>query len=142
MREIKRMTRRYLQNVLCSIEDCGEKHHAHGYCRGHYWNYHRTGNPHKVNGRQRPPNLSNEEILEYYLSQAVRDGECLISPMRTDGHGYPQVRLNKVSKKLHRLIFELANGVELPMSVKVRKSCENKKCIELSHMYLVEFHHV
>src|SRR5699024_11188309 len=30
---------------VCSVKDCGKKHHAKGYCKAHYSRWKRHGNP-------------------------------------------------------------------------------------------------
>lgn len=45
----------------CTIEGCGKKHHAHGYCNHHAWNLYAHGNP-LISKKQ--PKLSEAERRE------------------------------------------------------------------------------
>ena len=88
---------------ICSIEGCGNKHDAKGYCKTHYLRMRRHGDPTKtVNGRAEV--FLNECVLPY------QGDECIHWPFGRSGKGRGQIRYKGEDLYVHRLVCRLVNG--------------------------------
>ena len=106
-------------------------------CQKHYIRFHRYGNPLKI--KSRPQNISNKEIVEYWLQKALVDpvSECWTIPGIATSAGYPRVQSeNGKNRRLSHLIVETRDGVELGMETKIfaLHLCDSPPCVNPSHL--------
>lgn len=115
---------------ICSIQGCGKKQHAKGFCSSHYGRWLRCGDP---AGKRVP----NGAAVEFLLTVAVPfDGEeCLTWPFGTN-KGYPWVRYEGVSQFGHRLACILRHGRAPSPNHEAAHSCGqgHKACINPRHL--------
>jgi hypothetical protein len=80
--------------------------------------------------------ITDQERIEQLRSKARKDQTtgCLIWLGKFDRDGYPECYHDYKTHRAHRLIFALCNpGTELKGLV-VRHMCNNRGCIEISHL--------
>jgi hypothetical protein len=71
---------------------------------------------------------------ERVLSRCTRaDNGCLIWNGGTNSCGYPQTLYRGVTKRCHRMLWQIAHNVTLPKNVAVCHTCDNRLCLEQSH---------
>ena len=68
--------------------------------------------------------------LEY---EPVADCKLYLGP--TDANGYGYTTVNGTREFVHRLVFAEFNGA-IPRGKRVLHSCENRGCVEKSHLHL------
>jgi hypothetical protein len=54
---------------------------------------------------------------------------------KTDSSGYPIVKKNNKSIRIHRYNYQLKNGV-IPRELVVRHICDNKMCVNVDHLLI------
>jgi hypothetical protein len=76
-----------------------------------------------------------QRLGQKLLTRAIANGTCLelIVPSRTDG--YPQVWFEGRMRRAHRVIWTIFNGT-IPSRLWVLHHCDNRRCINLDHLYL------
>lgn len=90
---------------LCSIQDCGKRAKARGWCVAHYERWKRHGDP--LAGRTpvgEPMRYFREVVLSY------TGDECLLWPFSTGGKGYGQLNVDGEDVYVHRLVCEARHG--------------------------------
>lgn len=112
---------------LCSVEGCGNKYWASGYCGKHRYRVQKYGSPH-VGGRPESP----RQALH---SRLARDGDCLIWTGARDSSGYGNIRVGGLTKSVHRLAWELGHG-EIPEGLMIDHICHRPLCVKLEHLRL------
>lgn len=85
---------------ICSVDDCGKKHHSHGFCRGHMRRWRDHGDP--MAGR------ANAGIpLQWLIDHRSHEGEdCLLWPFARNLKGYAKIG----DIGAYRVMCELTNG--------------------------------
>lgn len=91
---------------LCSIDDCGKRQKASGFCCKHYERLRMHGDP--LGGRQ----TFNGEPQEHYRSVVLPyDGDdCLIWPYSRNTNGYGQMNVYGKLTVVSRLVCTEVNG--------------------------------
>lgn len=72
------------------------------------------------------------ERLEKY---GEPQGECLVWTKKTDNWGYGVTSLEGRSYRVHRLVWERANG-PIPEGMLICHTCDNPPCYFLKHLFL------
>lgn len=60
---------------------------------------------------------------------------CLISAMHRTHNGYAETCYRGTTVRVHRQLFKLANGIDLPASIDVCHKCDMRACIEETHLW-------
>ena len=76
-------------------------------------------------------------ILERIQSKIIvkPDTNCLLWTGSKDRGGYGQIEIQKKSKKVHRVIYELNNG-PIPGGALVCHKCDTPACCNINHLEL------
>lgn len=59
---------------------------------------------------------------------------CLEWQGKVNSHGYGHTAVGRVSYKNHRVIYAAVHG-EIPSTVHVLHRCDNRRCVEIAHLY-------
>ena len=115
----------------CSVDGCDRSHFGHGFCNAHYGRWRRHGDP--LGGRTSPGRLA--AFLD--LAAAFVGSECLDWPYGKTAGGYPQVRVNGVNRRAHRVVLERVQGP--PPSADMHAAhapaiCHNRSCVNPAHL--------
>ena len=74
--------------------------------------------------------------LNAILAHCQLDGECLIWHSNRDAKGYGRVYIDGKYRGLHRLVWEVVNGAEIPQGYCVCHTCDNPPCIWPEHLWI------
>lgn len=118
-------------NRICSIEGCGKKHQAHGWCFAHYIRWRVHGDPMK-NKKDEP---SEQRDFFENVVLAHSGTECLLWPYRTNAAGYPSaIRMNGRRIPVHRLVCLSVHGAPPTEKHEAAHSCGVRQCCSPSHL--------
>ena len=113
---------------ICSIEDCGKKLFARGWCSMHYSRWRNHGDP---NGGSERRHSTPEESF----AANTRKSDCgctewtaYIAP---DGYGVLQAK-GKLALA-HRYAWERVNG-PIPKGMHIDHICHNRACVNVDHL--------
>ena len=115
---------------ICSLNTCDRRHFARGYCKRHYNNVLRTGDPNATRSLVR--GSAQDRIAAY----TYRDGSCLrwTGYKRPDGYGLAS--LDGRMQGAHRVSYIAFVG-PIPDGMEVDHTCYVRDCVEPSHLRLV-----
>ena len=117
----------------CSIEGCGRKHHAKGFCGMHMQRMNRRGVP----DADRVRLFSPEERFEAYSALDSETG-CLAWTGAKQPNGYGvMTRPGGGMIRAHRFAWERANG-DIPEGAWIDHVCHRRDCVEVSHLRLAD----
>lgn len=68
-------------------------------------------------------------------ARTSRQGECLIWTGSTSRGGYGQINIGGRPRRVHRYVWEKANG-PIPEGMFIDHICHERACVELSHLRL------
>lgn len=117
-------------NFICKIEDCGRTADAKQFCDKHYRRFKKYGSPDE---RSRYSAIPIRSRLND--ASVVKPSGCREWMRGVDKDGYGQIKRNGVGIRAHRAAWEISNG-PIPRGLFVCHSCDNPRCIELSHLWL------
>lgn len=83
------------------------------------------------------PRLNVKRTLEEYPPPTPQRTNCRLwqGPIDQDGYGVRTTKHLRERKRIHRWIWEMANG-PIPPGMVVRHKCDNRVCYRLSHLEL------
>ena len=82
--------------------------------------------------RRSPKGMTLSQRVEWFLSQATREGACLVSPAARNHDGYPKTFFEGRRQPIGRVVLAWASG---PSAGRVmRHLCHNKRCINPEHL--------
>lgn len=124
--------------MVCSIEDCGKPHVAHGFCESHYRRWKRHGDP--LAGQ--PRGRSTEE--RFWAKVDIRsEDECWIwtASRLPDGYGcfwdgtYTSLSPRRPHMiRAHRWLYEQLHG-PVPKPLEVCHTCDIPECVNPNHLF-------
>lgn len=115
---------------ICSVEGCGKKHVARGFCRAHLWRWRKYGDP--LAGRT-PVGVP----LKWLRSHIDHQGEdCLPWPFAKFSDGYAEVVFDGRPVKAARVMCIMAHGNSPEASLDAAHSCGNGHlgCVNPRHL--------
>lgn len=117
---------------MCSVADCGKRHHAQDLCNRHYLRLLKFGDPLAGGTALGAP-------LAWLRSHAAFDGDdCLIWPFGgVSGRGYGTVKWNGRAERASRVMCELAHGPAPVKRLWALHSCGRGDvgCVHPQHLY-------
>lgn len=115
----------------CSIENCGNKHVAKGYCDPHYRKMKRTGSALTPNQIRR-----GNITLEWFMRRVIVElGGCWEWQGYRDKNGYGHLSVAGHMLLAHRVSYRLHVG-QIPDGMCVLHSCDNPPCMNPDHFFL------
>lgn len=115
---------------VCSIDGCGKKHVARGWCGMHYMRWNRFGDPLVIPPREQP-------IEQAFWRHVDKSGECWLWTGATNGYGYGRFTRGHGSKRksfgAHRVAYELLVG-EVPAGAHLDHTCHTPACVRPGHL--------
>lgn len=119
-----------MANRTCSIEGCGRKHKARGFCNSHYYAAKDRGELPVI-----MPMHSDPE--EAFAARTKRDAAtgCLIWIGAREVHGYGRLGVHGKLTRAHRYAWERVNG-PIPDGMFLDHMCYRPECTEVSHLRL------
>lgn len=69
------------------------------------------------------------------LMHSEKQGECLLWTASTYPNGYGKMNIKGISCLVHRVAYEFHFG-EIPDSLEIHHTCENKTCINPKHLMI------
>lgn len=118
-------------HLICTVQGCGQPHHAKGYCSAHRHRASRHGDP-LAGDATRTRDLF-ERLGKWLL---VGDG-CWLWTGATDQHGYGHMATGPgVTARVHRVVYELLIGPISP-GLEPDHLCRIKGCARPDHLDLV-----
>lgn len=115
---------------ICKIDNCKNTERARGWCNMHYERWRLHGDPGSAELRT---HSTPSEALRHRL---VPQGGCLIWTGGKDSHGYGQIADSGRTYKVHRYVWEQANG-PIPGNLEIDHICHNRACAKVEHLRLV-----
>lgn len=90
---------------ICSIEGCGKRQAARGWCSAHYACWRERGDPNRISTPHGAPKRFLYEVVLRY------DGdECVTWPYTHDGKGYGQIWYEGRMQTVSRIVCEIVQG--------------------------------
>ena len=81
--------------------------------------------------------MHTADVLEKLTSRSeARPDGCREWVRGRDQDGYGILRVNGRTRRAHRISWEAASGMPVPLGQVVRHACDNPPCIESSHLIL------
>lgn len=130
------MTEEILVEKRCSIEGCGGKYLALGFCNRHYLRFKRHGSP-ELGGP------AHGEAMAWIKAHLGHSGdECLIWPFAKDKTGNARIRHKGRNITAARLMCELVHGAPEPGQTDCAHSCGNGHlaCMNPKHLRWATHH--
>ena len=121
------MTGAPLQRVrgrLCSIEDCGGRHHSRGLCEMHYVRLLKHGDPHH--------DTYGQMILSR-VDQSAGPGGCWLWTGCTNRGGYGLTKFRGRTTGAHRAVYRLLVG-PIPEGLDLDHLCSVRLCVNPAHL--------
>lgn len=113
---------------VCSLDVCGNKHEAKGYCNKHYMKWRKWGDPLGGRTNYATPEESFEAQTEWHDGCLVWVGGCT-----GDGYGYIRGSEKYTQMLAHRYAWEQVHGT-IPEGVLIDHKCFNRKCCNVVHL--------
>lgn len=115
---------------LCSINGCGDKHAARGYCQHHYDLARRAKSP--ISGKRTARNGDHERWIKNAAASDASD--CILWPFGKNASGYGHTRHNDRQTGPHRVVCELRHGAPPFPWAEAAHSCNNRACCNPNHL--------
>lgn len=119
-----------MANRTCSIEGCGRKHKARGFCNTHYYAAKNRGELPVI----MPMYASPEECFAA-RTERDEDSGCLVWTGGREVDGYGRLGVDGKLMRAHRYAWERVNGPIAP-GKQVDHTCYRRDCVEVGHLRL------
>lgn len=114
----------------CTIDGCGGRHEARGWCHKHYTRWRRYGDPERLLAA-----ATGEPLAFVRIAVLTDHGECILWPYGKSVCGYGSVKYRGAMVPAHRLSLSLATGVPMDNPLfALHGPCNNRGCISPSHL--------
>lgn len=117
---------------ICSIDGCGNKHDAKGYCSRHLYHFRKCGDP--LGGRR---GASPGEPLRWVAEHASYEGDdCIVWPFEKSRYGYGVVKHDGKRRVASRVMCEAVHGAAPAEGMDAAHSCGNGHlgCMNPTHL--------
>ncbi len=112
---------------LCSVDGCGAKYLARGYCQNHYMQLWRAGSPLVAPKEKEPPQ-------QYIIARTEKtDSGCWLWTKSTH-NGYGKTGVDNRHRQAHVFSYEAFVG-PVPKGMQVNHKCHNRACCNPEHLY-------
>jgi len=116
---------------ICYIKDCDSAVRSVGLCAIHYGRKLRTGDPLKT--VRATPDMSLLERIQKTGWEDANSG-CWLWEGRLDHFGYPMIKFAGRQTRVHRAMWEIANGKPIPSGLYALHSCDTPRCMNPEHI--------
>lgn len=114
----------------CSIDDCGEKHKARGWCNTHYARWRKNGDPHNPGTW-----IKGDHPRRFWLKVEKTD-ECWHWQGHVSQLGYGQFTMDGLTVLAHRFAYEDVVG-PIPNGLVIDHLCRVRDCVNPEHLEVV-----
>ena len=123
-----------MEQRICSIDGCGARAKARGWCGKHYQAWTKHGDPEFQ--REHPIYRDPAKAI---AARTERRGDCLIWTGRIGVDGYGYMKTGGKVRHAHRIAWELERG-PIPEGMQVDHTCWNPACVAVEHLRLATPH--
>lgn len=112
---------------VCSVEGCGGKAHARGWCRNHYQRWRAHGDP--LGG-----STSRGECAAFVLKSMDTATDSCIEWQYSKAKGYGVISIDNVQTYAHVVVLTIKHGPKPTSEHQAAHSCGNRACINHRHL--------
>lgn len=112
-----------MEDRTCSIGACGRPVRHRGWCKRHYGNWRRAGDP--LAAKPAKPAIDIRVRLESHIDRSGGPDACHPWTAGRHAEGYGWVRVGKTSKLAHMAVWEVENGPK-PEGAQLDHECHNR----------------
>ncbi|GAA5229252.1 HNH endonuclease [Arthrobacter cryoconiti] len=113
-----------MQHRTCSVDECGKKHNALGFCESHYTRFKKTGR------------ATAKTAQERFDEKTKPQGECIVWTKSVNKDGYGVFYFKGSMKLAHGVAWTLS-GREVPVGLMLDHECRNPPCVNVHHLRLL-----
>lgn len=113
----------------CSVDGCGNKHLAKGFCAKHYMRYRAHGDPLAGRTYRGEPKAFLNEVLDGNSTP-----ECIRWPFAHSSTGYAVIQKRGKLTAVHRLVCGKVHGPPKSKGMVAAHTCGNEWCINPAHL--------
>lgn len=87
------------------------------------------------------PAMDTETYNKRWLSRVREIADrtptgCLVSRASKARNGYPQTNYRGRTIRIHRQLYQLVHSVQVPATMDICHTCDNRGCIEITHLWV------
>lgn len=113
-----------MQHRTCSVDECGKKHNALGFCESHYTRFRKTGR------------ATVKTVQERFDEKTKPQGDCIVWTRAVNKDGYGVFYFKGRMKLAHGAAWTLS-GREVPAGMMLDHECRNPPCVNVNHLRLL-----